>query len=106
MDTIINGAVTVTDLNGLIRDWLENCPLFNDIWIFGEIRNLKRYAAGNQIYFSLADSESTISCVIFQSGSERLATPIADGHQVLVRGKVRFFPKRGTLQIQVNYVTP
>lgn len=99
-------TLPVSELNLFIRDWIESCPPFSDIWVTGEISNYRRFASGSQRYFSLNDGDSTIQCVIFDAGNPRFEGPYADGVAVLARGKVRFFNRKGTVQFQINYIMP
>jgi len=98
-------TLPVSELNLFIRDWIDSCPPLNDIWVIGEIGNYRRQA-GAQRYFTLSEGESTIQCVIFDGLDPRFEGPYKDGVQILARGKVRYFNRRGSLQFQINYMMP
>ena len=46
-------ALKVSAVNSTIKDILENNILLQDIWIEGELSNVRFYAKGNQLYFNL-----------------------------------------------------
>lgn len=59
--------LSVSDVTRLIRDSLEE--QFRDIWIEGEITNLRAPSSGH-LYFTLKDEQSQLRGVLFRS--ERL----------------------------------
>lgn len=98
-------TLPISELNILIRDWVDACPPLTDIWVSGEIGNFRRLS-GSQRYFTLSEKESSIQCVIFDAQDARFDGPYKDGVTVLARGKVRYFNRRGSLQFQINYMMP
>jgi len=54
--------ISVSDLNNQIKGLLETT--FSSTYVEGEISNLTYHNSGH-IYFSIKDSKSTISCVMF-----------------------------------------
>jgi exodeoxyribonuclease VII large subunit len=99
-------AVSISELNLVIRDWIDAYPPLADIWVTGEIKNFRRFASGGHLYFTLSDAESTIQCVAFDAAAARLDMGFKDGMAVMARGKVRYFNRKGTLQFQINYMIP
>ena len=66
--------------------------------------NVKSYAMGNQLYFTLKDETSQIRCVMF--ATSRLAFNLTDQMQVIARGKISVYEKRGEYSFQVSFIEP
>lgn len=91
--------LAVSQLNALARQLLEQ-NLAN-LWVSGEISNLTRASSGHY-YFSLKDSKAQVRCALFKSYAERLSTPLREGDQVELTGKITLYEARGEFQISVN----
>lgn len=96
--------LTVTQLNQYVKILFDADDILTDVWVTGEITNVKRYHQGSQIYFTLTDGESQINCVIFESFMRNIKFQLADGIKVSVRGKLNMYAKKGTLSLQVAYM--
>ncbi len=99
-------AWTITELTQRIKGVLE--PGFTQVWVQGEVSNLRPSAAGH-LYFSLKDSGASISAAVFGWGSrsfQKNRFEMKDGLQVLCRGKVTVYVPRGTYQITVEQIEP
>ena len=96
---------SVSELNYHIKDLLENAPFFRDIWIEGELSNVKFYERGNQLYFNLLDGDSQLNCVVYSHGLSILKFEPKNGAHVRVRGRLSVFHKRGTYSFQVAYMS-
>ena len=90
---------SVTELNGVISEILQQT--FLNITLEGEISNFKPSAAGH-IYFTLKDSASAISAVMFRGAAYKLAFQPKDGDKVRVTGSISVYSPRGTYQIIIN----
>ncbi|MFH1429634.1 MAG: exodeoxyribonuclease VII large subunit [Candidatus Margulisiibacteriota bacterium] len=99
-------AVSVSQLNKYIKALLDNDILLSSIIVMGEISNVRHYKAGNQIYFTLKDENSQISCVLFGSTLSRLKFEPSDGLKIVAHGRVSVYEKRGQYSIQVFYMEP
>jgi exodeoxyribonuclease VII large subunit len=97
--------LTVSQINHYIKHLLESDPLLDDIWILGEISNLRVYHLGHHVYFNLIESNSQMNCVVYETFLERLPV-LENGMQVAVRGKVKVFHRKGSYTFQVAYVQP
>jgi len=86
-----------------LRELLDSDLFLSDLWISGEVSNLRKYPSGHT-YFSLKDSESTLSAVLFKSANTGFQ--FADGDQVVAHGRVDFYTVRGDLQFVVDFVQP
>lgn len=86
-----------------LRELLESDLFLSDLWISGEVSNLRRYPSGH-VYFSLKDSEAALSCVLFKSANTGFR--FEDGDQVVAHGRCSFYEVRGDLQFIVDFVQP
>lgn len=97
--------ICVSDVNTTIKLILENDPLLTDIWIQGELTNVKFYAKGNQLYFNLSDGKATLNCVIYSQFLRLLTFEPQNGLAVFARGKIKVFQNKGTYIFQVVYLS-
>ena len=79
-------ALTVSELTDRIRGVFET--EFLDVWVEGEISNLKRATSGH-VYFSLKDADAQIAATVWKSDARRLRFRPEDGMHVLARGSIR-----------------
>ncbi|HVC09626.1 MAG TPA: exodeoxyribonuclease VII large subunit [Elusimicrobiota bacterium] len=94
---------TVSEVNGLIHDLLENS--LPEIWMEGEVSNCKLYPSGHT-YLTLKDEEAQIRAVLFKGAALGLKFKPEDGLKVLVRGRASSYVKRGDLQFVVSWMEP
>jgi len=99
-----HAPLTVSELNQLIKNILESELLLNDIWVSGEISNLRRYSMGKQIFFSLMDGQSQVNCVLYDNFQKGLAFEPQNGMLVQARGKIKVFHRKGTYTLQVAFM--
>lgn len=92
--------LTVISLNEWIRNYVEGYPDFKNLVVEGEISGMTKARSGHW-YFTLKDSYSQISCVMFQSQRRLLDMDPVDGDRVQVDGELRHYAPRGSLQLQV-----
>jgi exodeoxyribonuclease VII large subunit len=98
-----SGLITVSDLVRRVRDALD--ASLGDSWVVGEVSNA-RLAPSNHLYFTLKDSRSAINVVMFKSAFQRMRFKVADGMEVIVRGRVQVFEQRGALQLYAEEMEP
>ncbi len=102
--TAVRPAIlTVEALNKQIRGLIEG--QFQQVWVQAEISNFKAHTSGH-FYFSLKDTKSQISAVMFRGNNSQLKFRPADGLEVIVRGKVTVYEPRGNYQIAVESMEP
>lgn len=88
---------SVREITKLIKDTLEGN--FPNLWIQGEISNLKRANTGH-VYFTLKDEFSQISAVMFRTQAMRFCGgDITNGVQIRVYGNISVYEKSGSYQI-------
>lgn len=99
-------AMTVSQLGGLIDGALrEGVP--RKVRVVGEVSNFK---VRGHWYFDLKDEGAVVSCVMWESAARKGAgaggfTP-ESGHEVVVTGRVEFWPKGGRTQLYVEKIEP
>ena len=76
-----------------------------ELWLRGEISNLKTYSSGHT-YFTLKDENASISAVLFKGNARNISFPLREGMKILVYGEVDVFETRGTYQILVRAALP
>jgi exodeoxyribonuclease VII large subunit len=96
-------ALTVSELTDRIQGVLET--EFVDVWVEGEVSNLK-FAASGHWYFSLKDEKSQVRAVVWKMDTRLVRFRPKDGMKVLVRGQLRVYPPRGEYQISVQVLEP
>jgi len=94
---------SVAELTRALRNAVE--PRFRDVWVAGEVANLRRQASGH-VYFSLKDDEALIGAVLWASQARRLKFRLDEGQEVLARGFVEIYPPHGKYQLVVQEVEP
>ncbi|MFQ6072684.1 MAG: exodeoxyribonuclease VII large subunit, partial [Methanosarcinales archaeon] len=96
---------TVGELTKYIKNLLESDRNLTNLWVRGEISNLRQHASGH-IYFSLKDEESQIRCVIFRRVGDYLNFKLEHGMKIVVRGNVEVYEPYGEYSIIIEEVQP
>ncbi|SFG21216.1 exodeoxyribonuclease VII large subunit [Oribacterium sp. WCC10] len=94
----LRNAYTVSQVNGYISNMFAQDFALSGITIKGEISNLKYHTSGH-IYFTLKDSASQISGVMFARDRAGLQFKLEDGMSVLCTGNVGVYERGGNYQI-------
>ncbi len=94
---------TVSQVTAYLRELLEVDPFLSDLYVAGEVSNLRVSGAGHS-YFTLKDSDGVLNCVMFrgQAGAELLA----EGGAVSTHGHLSFYQPRGTTDFMVDLAMP
>ncbi len=98
-------ALSVTELNQTVKLLLEGNPILGDLWVEGELSGAKLYASGH-LYFSIKDTESTVSAVMFRGSVARLEFAPENGMKVLAHGRVSVYEPRGQYQFVADRMIP
>lgn len=93
--------ITVTQLNTRVKDLFNSDPGLHDIWVSGEISNMKKYSSGHY-YFTLKDQGSEIRGVLFAGSRARMDFEPADNMKILAFGRVDMYVQRGSYQFIVE----
>lgn len=92
-------ALSVTQLLRRMKNLLE--VQIGEIWVEGEVSNLKKQASGHW-YFSLKDAGAQIQCAMFGARKRVGADDLEDGAKVRVFAEASVYEARGQLQIIVQ----
>jgi len=98
-----NKILTISELTRRIRGSLE-MEFFN-IWVVGEISNLKRPTSGH-VYLTLKDSDAQLQAVIFKLVANNIKFELKDGMQIIAFGSVTVYEARGQYQLIVEHIEP
>jgi len=98
-----NHSFTVKSLVLYLKDKVENDDLLTDVWISGDVNNLRRSGAGH-CYFTLDDDNHSIRCVMFKYSKGQ--SLLIDKTKFYVHGKISVYPTRGEIQLIVDIVYP
>ncbi len=94
---------SVSQVTSHLRQALEGDPLLADLWVMGEVSNLRVSSSGHS-YYTLRDDQAVLNCVMFrgQPGSELLA----NGTAVSAHGRITFYEPRGSTDFMVDLAMP
>lgn len=95
--------LTVNQLSNILENLIEEA--FREIYVEGEISNLKSYSSGN-FYFSLKDEKSQIKCIMFRDTINKVKFKLEDGLHIVCYGRIDYYPPRGEVNLIVYDVTP
>ena len=96
---------TVSELNDRIKALLELDPMLGNVSVRGELSNYKIYPSGHH-YFTLKDSGSSLSCVMFRSSASKLRFRPENGMSVTAYGRVEVYPRDGKYQLYCSGIMP
>ena len=94
-------TLTVAELNEYLRMQMDGDPVLTNLFVRGELSNCKMYASGH-FYFTVKDTESQLSGVMFRSYASRLGFEPRDGMKVILHGRISVYPTRGQYQIYAD----
>ena len=93
----------VSQVTAYLRELLAYDDVLADIWIEGEVSNLRRPGSGHA-YFTLRDSQSSLRGVLFRNS--RGLEHLQDGVAVVAHGRVSLYEVRGDLQLIADVIQP
>jgi exodeoxyribonuclease VII large subunit len=93
--------LSVLELSERLRALIE--PRFRQVWVRGEVSNLRPAGSGHR-YFTIKDDKAVISAVLFRGDGETAGALPADGMEALFQGDVSLYPPRGNYQLIVRRI--
>ena len=96
-------VLTVSQVAVHLRELLESNPFLSDLWIVGEVSNLRASSSGHS-YFTLKDSSASLNCVLFRGHGG--AGILDNGKSVRAHGRMSFYEPRGSTDFMVDRVLP
>ncbi len=99
-------ALSVVGLTAYIQMLLEQDSQLRQVWVTGEVSSATRYRSG--LFFTLQDpdAKAAISCVVWNSYLDKLATLPVQGEQLIILGRIHVHPQRGQYQLIVWQALP
>ncbi len=94
---------TVSEVSRRLKDLIEG--QFGDVWIEGEVSNLRQSAAGH-FYFTLKDDRAQLPAVCFRNAARYLRFKPRNGEAFRARGRLSIYEGRGEYQIIVDVLEP
>ncbi len=101
----LNTTRTVGEITTYIRTLLDQDSVLQDVWISGEVSNMKRHTSGHW-YFTLKDAQSELKCVMWRSSAARQSVVPKDGDAIEAHGKITVYESRGEYQLYADLVRP
>jgi len=98
-----NTPISVSTLNNQIKSLLEST--FLSVAVEGEVSRVTYHSSGH-LYFTLKDSSSSISCVMFRGNNQKLKFRVEDGMKLIVYGSISVYSPRGSYQINCVNAEP
>ncbi len=96
-------VLTVSQVAVHLRELLESSPFLGDLWIVGEVSNLRASSSGHS-YFTLKDNSASLNCVLFRGQGG--AGMLENGKSVRAHGRMSFYEPRGSTDFMVDRVIP
>lgn len=96
-------TLSVSGLNEQIKGLLE--ASFNQVLVEGELSRITFHNSGH-IYFTLKDSSSSISGVMFRGNASKLKFRLEEGMKVIINAALTLYKPRGSYQINCFSIEP
>ena len=96
---------TVGAFNRGIASWLSRLPT---IWVEGEVTELRRQAAWQNVFFTLKDPTdgACLGVTMPRAGFDALRLDLVDGSRVHVFGRPELFEQRGDFRLRALTIEP
>lgn len=88
---------TVSQINRMIKDLIDNEVILEDITVTGELSSFS--VNRNIMYFTLKDNDNLLYCIKYKATQE-----FKVGDLVQCRGNIKYYPKGGKLTFSVNQI--
>lgn len=98
--------LTISKLNGYIKEKFNQDTLLRQVYLVGELSNVKEHKASGHWYFTLKDENASISAVMFKAQATKLDFKPENGLAIRLRGRVAVYEKTGTYQVYVEIMKP
>jgi exodeoxyribonuclease VII large subunit len=92
-------------VSAYLKQLLESDDLLGDCWIEGEITEYFQSRQGH-IYFTLAEENATLRCVLFRGNAMRQRSRFGIGEQVVIHGYFSIYEQQGRYQLYADSVQP
>src|SRR5581483_7840774 len=94
---------TVTAFNRGVAIWLRRLP---DVWVEGELTELRRNDAWGSVFFTLKDPQTgaCLRATMLRRRFDALSLELADGEKVHVQGRAEVYEQRGELGFRATTI--
>ncbi len=92
---------SIDEITTYIKNLIERNEVLQDVWVKGEISNFTHYG-GKHMYFDLKEENSIIRCAMFYRSNMNLEFKPKEGMEIIVKGHVEVYKRRGNYQIIVE----
>ncbi len=96
-------TLSVSEITRFIQALLESEPVLQDVWVQGEISNLKYHTSGH-VYLTLKDDQAALRCVIWKTYVPRLRGKLQDGMSITAHGRIGVYERSGDYQLYIDTV--
>lgn len=103
--SLFSNVLSVSQLNRLVRALIDQDELLQDLWVEGEVSNLRQPSSGH-VYFTLKDEAAAVRCVIWRSQLSRMHFGLNEGTAVQAHGHLDVYEREGEYQLYVDDVLP
>ncbi|EKL4247193.1 exodeoxyribonuclease VII large subunit [Listeria monocytogenes] len=97
--------LTVAAITKYIEKKFEVDPYMKQVFVRGEISNLKQPASGH-LYFTVKDEFAMLRSVMFHKAVQKIGFVPEDGMNVLITGRIGVFTKAGRYQFYAGHMEP
>lgn len=94
---------SVSQVNIYIKHMFDREYVLDNISVKGEVSNCKYHSSGH-IYFTIKDSLSQLSCVMFASMRTGLKFTMESGQEVIVQGSISVYEQGGKYQLYARKI--
>jgi exodeoxyribonuclease VII large subunit len=94
---------SISALNAYIRRLIERDQPLQDIWVEGEVSNLRAQSSGH-MYFTLKDAHAELKTVIWRDKVRALRHTPQNGEKILAHGKINVYEQGGIYQLYADAV--
>ncbi|MED4127510.1 exodeoxyribonuclease VII large subunit [Shouchella miscanthi] len=98
-------AWSVSEATRYIKRLIENDTQLMEVWIRGELSNVKRHSRGH-LYFTVKDANARMQSVMFAGYNQHLRFIPENGMNVLIRGEVNVYEPYGQYQFYAKEMQP
>ncbi len=102
---IIGKIFTVTEVNRIMKQLVNDHAEFANLQVEGEISNFKQYPSGH-CYFNLKDKQGSLKAVMFARAAMRLRALPRNGDMVVAIGRIDVYERDGVYQFYVDMLMP
>ncbi|WP_152670898.1 exodeoxyribonuclease VII large subunit [Guptibacillus hwajinpoensis] len=97
--------ISVTALTRHVKRMIDNEPALQDVWLRGELSNVKLHNRGH-LYFTVKDDKSRVQAVMFAGNNRHMKFKPENGMKVLIRGEISVFEPYGQYQLYAKEMQP